>query len=1041
MLRPVLVRAYVEPEPGNGTKRRSVRTSGARRVLVLHTVADERERFVFAVVLEVLDGVVVDEWVIVPDDTADDEVERLADTLPMREDLPPGIGAEPKVLRLAQLGPLLVRRCYRHGCVLAGWDLPWQLGRIASYVGRSSPDGFSLGLGGAVNGDGRWRDSDYLPRIVARSRGAGKAGAFLSWGVPHDKRSRVRKGRRPGAFVDVAVLCGAVVGGELTGPEHAADLLGVPWPSAASGDLIARARSEAGAFVQLQIAACAALEAAAPGLMPERAWSAGSIAQHALRTAGVRPLAHKAAGLPVEVKAAGSASFGGGRVEADLVGLACPMVLVDMRSTFPAMRSALGLTPFLACDHDEVEDVTAELAAFLASPDLPDQLYRRETWARWGPSFAVVEPRGEHLPAQVRWKHDRVGSTVASLDMAGGRLPFMWCDLAASVLEGDKVPKIVHAWRLVPVGRQRGLHALRLPTGVLVDLASDDLDAALVRERAAIREDPSLADHERRRLLSLSKLVANALCFGLPARHNRRLLAACLEHTGHGPRGELLTVKTRHPEVPGPDAFLPLAAPVTAGCSLMIAMARCAMHDLGSTVALIVTDAIAVPASLDGGFIACPGGPHHLDDGIEAVRLVTFDELRALLARFDALLAPWAGSAWSEEAGTLTDSAVGLVCGVNKLVLGRRDHPRRRRESDRWSLVRSSDADMGGHLVDPTGTGARLADGRLAWAGELDRLVLAANAERPTSLPLCIPSELPGWAEESAMRRYRASTWSQLKSLRRAVGDPTVGAFAHYRVAATGGKGPAPTALGTSDDWRMRDEPVGLFVLDDHGQRFVGGDARARRQVRVLSVADHLARWLRENDPSMEGPRRGLRSAVPVFSHPALVEVVGKAGEALWAVDEDPDADVDALVLSYGAPRLDALRTVARRIGRREVARRAGVSARKVRTFATGGRSAPDVVAAVAAGMENYRPCEQCGGRLEGRARRWCSKRCQKAGERAKRGGRSLSPHTWGCPSCAATSDDGHCGACDEAWCTACGTVLLGAARRGPCSTCAEVVS
>jgi hypothetical protein len=146
--------------------------------------------------------------------------------------------------------------------------------------------------------------------------------------------------------------------------------------------------------------------------------------------------------------------------------------------------------------------------------------------------------------------------------------------------------------------------------------------------------------------------------------------------------------------------------------------------------------------------------------------------------------------------------------------------------------------------------------------------------------------DLPEWAERMVVHRYRASKWDQLSSVRHATGDLTVGPYAHYRVAETGGLASGPVALGGGDDplawpeedWCLDDESVCLVSLD---RRFLGGTRGARRQLVVRTVADHLVRWLNEFDPSMQGPPRGLRHAVPAQSHPGMVRVVGKAGETL----------------------------------------------------------------------------------------------------------------------------------------------------------------
>ena len=114
--------------------------------------------------------------------------------------------------------------------------------------------------------------------------------------------------------------------------------------------------------------------------------------------------------------------------------------------------------------------------------------------------------------------------------------------------------------------------------------------------------------------------------------------------------------------------------------------------------------------------------------------------------------------------------------------------------------------------------------------------------------------------------------------------------FARYVRAETGGHGPGPVALGhhpDSESWpnldfRSGGESVALVVPRPDGTLLhVAGDLNAQRKVVGRTIRDHLARWLREVDPSMEGPRRGLRTPVPVHTHPSLFRLVGKSGELL----------------------------------------------------------------------------------------------------------------------------------------------------------------
>jgi hypothetical protein len=303
------------------------------------------------------------------------------------------------------------------------------------------------------------------------------------------------------------------------------------------------------------------------------------------------------------------------------------------------------------------------------------------------------------------------------------------------------------------------------------------------------------------------------------------------------------------------------------------------VSDFASVVAACNTDSIVVPCDTLGSSFECPGATGG------ALRHLTLDGLQDILDGFLPL-----GIRWKIEVAP----TMALVIGTNKVIFGHQE------PDGSWVIDRSTDTNLGGHVADASDTPGRLlADGHWAWPAELLAPVLAAAATQPNfegRLPL--PDGFPSWVyERLALRRYRASRWSALRRLREQTGDPTIAPYATYLRADCAGDGPSPVALGPGWDppsWINLDfwvtgEPVGLEVLTPKGLRFVGGDPAARRVV-VRSVADYLAYWLApENDPSTEGPSRGLRRAVPVRTTPSGTRVVGRHGEALLAVYEDPE--------------------------------------------------------------------------------------------------------------------------------------------------------
>jgi hypothetical protein len=180
------------------------------------------------------------------------------------------------------------------------------------------------------------------------------------------------------------------------------------------------------------------------------------------------------------------------------------------------------------------------------------------------------------VPSHPEWAPSVDGLTVAPLRLLGGTRTFHASDLAVAVEEETDPESIemMGGWHLTALGRQRGLRPLRLLSGRRVDLHTDDLGAALV-------EDCEWAERQLHRpwLRGLTKRYAQVAAFGGLARHDRRSLDQPTEHLAYGPGGVLLSRRTHHPEIPGPYAFLPLAAAVCAGARLALAMAQRQVRD------------------------------------------------------------------------------------------------------------------------------------------------------------------------------------------------------------------------------------------------------------------------------------------------------------------------------------------------------------------------------------------------------------------------------------------------------------------------------
>ncbi len=304
-------------------------------------------------------------------------------------------------------------------------------------------------------------------------------------------------------------------------------------------------------------------------------------------------------------------------------------------------------------------------------------------WDRFGFALVSLHPDGDPLAVELRDEHRPDGRMeVAHVLSPERELHYAWSDVVAAAALSGRAPRIGRAVRLAPVGRQPGLRQ-RLPLlpGLVLDL-DDDPAVALVHLRHGIKEsDPALA--------ALLRVVANALTYGGFARFD-----SIWRNDG---RLRVLA------ERPGPWNFLPIAASVTAGARLLLAVLDRLVRERGSLVAYRDTDSSIVPASLEGGKV-------ELADG-SLVRVLPWREIDELLARFDRL-APFGADVpmWKAERGSPESPLHAVSFGPKRhaeMIL----HP-----AGKVEVIDRTDAGLGGLYADPAGMPGRAGDDKRAWS-------------------------------------------------------------------------------------------------------------------------------------------------------------------------------------------------------------------------------------------------------------------------------------------------------------------------------------
>jgi len=736
-----------------------------------------------------------------------------------------------------------------------------------------------------------------------------------------------------------------------------------------------------------------------------------------------------------------AAAFFGGWSAARVVHVPSPAVLGDISGAYTWAAEALALQRHIIATDRVVLDVTDEVRSI--EPPTRSALLGGAT--DLSPRRLVLirlRPRGaEWLPSRpIRAGQTRM--TIAPLDLQGAGAWWWLNDLEAGVYLGGEWPAAIdRAVEFVPGEPQDGLRPVRLPTGRVVDLYEEDLASVIRQERSRVRSDDSLARHEQNGLVGLLRLLGSTVYFGNLSRIDRTPLLHAKPDQVLGPGGKRLTIKTRHPEIPGPYFDMALAGAGTAHVRREMACTITRLEAHGGSWLHGATDSLLIAATHEAEpqFVPCQGGPHR-DGHKRGILALPIAEVRAVFASSDA--------PWTEQAG-FDRPMIAYVSGTYRFAM----------VDPAGGPSLATEAALGGVYSDPTGTDARTTDGHFAWA--VDGHLAIARAGIAWDGKGAVPNlDLPASADEMVTRPGVASSWEQLKRLQGAFPDRRIRPFTPYLQAVVDRRrcrDVVPVTLDVSlpaVERRWRDQRTGLCVI------ITTSDPPPSGVVRAITYRELLEAWRLPGDPTTMSLRKvdhvlepGVRVPIRVRSREELFQLSGKEGDDLLSLLVDPGASAGHDLNVYRQPDTWApLREKVISVGLKGLVA-AGVHDRTARRLINGGKPSPETAALVAeafGGLDVVRfarvcALPGCGRALRGR-QRFHSDRCRKAAGRASDFLALRAVGAVRCSRCGAVRYGdlgGACPACrgrgvvevETTACAGCGTEIVGNIGSG-CPVC-----
>ncbi len=663
---PIAVRVYpqlksAKPEDteSSARSRKPWKRPDAMLVFDTETQIDATQRLTFGSYRFVVAGQCFEEGLFYAEDLPDKDrkiLEQYAETHTAA-----AMNKKLKLLSLERFRKKLYQAVYKGRCLLVGFNLPFDLSRLAFDFAMARgrfAGGFSLGIWPHTGKGGRQQRNQFRPRIAIKhidSKRALKGFTARKWPDDTDLIPEGSATGKPekghifrGHFLDLRTLAFALTDRgyslesacEAFGVEHGKQH--VERHGEITEEYIDYNRRDVLGTAELAKKLLEEYDRHPITLQPTKAYSPASIGKAYLQAVGINPILERQPDFPKAYLGYAQSAFFGGRTSAHIRKTPVPVIYTDFLSMYPTVNSLMGLWQFVTAHEIRIiEHCAVEIIDFLKQLS-KDDLFNPTIWRNLT-AFVQVIPDGDVLPSRAKYSAESNDWQVAVNHIHPGKnnlhnvLWYSLPDVVVSVILTGCIPTIIDAFRLEPVGTLAELKPIRLRGAIEVDPRQQDFFKVVIEERKRLGSRSDISQIETDRLNKALKVLANATSYGIYAEMNRQESDQPVHVICHGIDPEPFTCRVAHPEIPGKYCFPPLASLITGGARLMLALLEYCVRELGGTYAMEDTDSMAIVATKRGGLTPCRGGPYRMKDGCSAIKALSWKQVEEIANRFAAL--------------------------------------------------------------------------------------------------------------------------------------------------------------------------------------------------------------------------------------------------------------------------------------------------------------------------------------------------------------------------------------------------------------------
>lgn len=496
----------------------------------------------------------------------------------------------------------------RKGWGIVGFNLGFDISRLSLGWRRSRKGGFSLILSKQLDYKTRtWKSHPYRPEINLEAKDARTT--FITRGVP---RFRKDEWPNPGRFLDVGTLLFSLFDKHMSLDQWCAEFqkkgyaIDRKLEHAPSGIVnqseLLYCRQDVKITQQLLNAAKREFDShPLPNLAPDKAYSPASIAKAYMREMNIKKPLEKFT-VSDEILGIAMQAYFGGRAEVHIRRTRVPVMRVDFVSQYCTVNTLLCNWEIISAASVEFPDETDAVRELLSAiSSAPDKCFDRELWPDFR-FFALVKPDHDIFPVRAPYDCKVPDKLNIGVNYLSSEEPIWFAgpDIIASILLNDgKIPYIIKAIRVMPIGTQTGLKPIELLGRILIEPVKDDFYKHVVEQKEANKSDATLKKG--------LKCIGNAGAYGPLVELNEQNEGKDVKlNVYSGEHYHQQAIRDR--ETPGQFYFPPVASLIASGGRLLLALAEKCVMDAGGKILFCDTDSLCIVADDKGGL--SPGATH-----------------------------------------------------------------------------------------------------------------------------------------------------------------------------------------------------------------------------------------------------------------------------------------------------------------------------------------------------------------------------------------------------------------------------------------------